>query len=67
MLKEDYIKALYPCLAENEDCPYFDWRYQKCAMFAQTNSFPWNECEEYHEAEMIDIFSRNVLDKLANM
>lgn len=45
--KDNYIKSLQECPINDVDCPYYDWKYQKCAMFAKTNSLPQYECDGY--------------------
>ena len=67
MDKLNYIKALVPCPMDNFDCPYWDERYHKCKMLAETNTHPRDECEEFFEAEMIDAFSKKALDNLAKL
>lgn len=67
MDKMQYIKSLVPCPLDDFYCPYWDERYQKCKMLAETNTHPREECEEYIEAEIIDAFSRKALDNLANL
>ena len=45
MLKNGYISKLRDCPSWNEDCPYYDWRYHKCSMFAEENCEPKDECD----------------------
>ena len=45
--KDNYIKSLQECPISDVDCPYYDWKYQKCAMFAETKSLPQYECDGY--------------------
>lgn len=47
MDKMQYIKSLVPCPLDDFYCPYWDERYQKCKMLAETNTHPREECEEY--------------------
>ena len=47
MTKLDYIKKLCECPSEDCECPYYDWKYQRCNMLATTNHHPKNECEDY--------------------
>ena len=34
MTREEYIKKLRVCLFNDENCPYYDWRYHKCDRLA---------------------------------
>ena len=43
--KDNYIKSLQECPISDVDCPYYDWKYQKWAMLAETNSLPKYECD----------------------
>jgi hypothetical protein len=47
MVKNEYIKNLCDCPNYSEDCPYYDWKYQKCDMLATTKCHPKDECDEY--------------------
>lgn len=47
MVKNEYIKNLCECPNYSEDCPYYDWKYQKCNMLATTKCHPKDECDEY--------------------
>ena len=51
MLKNEYISKLCECEHGSIDCPYYDWRYQKCNMLATVGIHPKNECDEYIEDE----------------
>ena len=47
MLKNEYIERLRECSINDELCPYYDWRYQKCSMFAEEGCEPKDECDGY--------------------
>ena len=47
MLKNEYIEKLRECPSWEEECPYYDWRYHKCSMFAEENCEPKDECDSY--------------------
>ena len=47
VLKNEYISKLCECEHGSVDCPYYDWRYQKCNMLATVGIHPKNECDEY--------------------
>lgn len=42
---------LIECPTADCDCPYWDWRYHKCAMMAQGEGDPRKECDNYWEDE----------------
>lgn len=44
-------KLLIECPTADYDCPYWDWRYHKCAMMAQGEGDPRKECDNYWEDE----------------
>ena len=46
MDKMQYIKSLVPCPLDDFYCPYWDERYQKCKMLAETNTHPREEFTE---------------------
>lgn len=47
MNKNEYIKKLCDCANNSFDCPYYDWRYQKCNILATENEHPKDQCDEY--------------------
>jgi hypothetical protein len=47
MLKNEYIEKLCDCQSNSIDCPYYDWRYQKCNMLAKEGCHPKDECDDY--------------------
>lgn len=38
---------LIECPTADCDCPYWDWRYHKCAMMAQGEGDPSKECDNF--------------------
>ena len=51
MTKPEYIEKLCECTLQDESCPYFDWRYQKCNMLATENYHPRDECDMYYDED----------------
>ena len=67
MNKNEYIAGLHECPIDDELCPYYDWRYQKCSLYVKEKLYPWEECEDYIEAMEINNFSIKALDKLSKV
>ena len=46
------MSKYYECPTANIECPYWDWKRQKCAMAVETGEGPVGECDEYDAFNM---------------
>lgn len=52
------MHLLVECPTADCECPYWSWKYHKCAMMARGEGDPRKECDNYWDDEELDMAQR---------